>query len=191
MAYYEENPNNQQPETQGQPVQPEPQVQQAEQVQPEPQVQQAEQANQGQQFQQNQQANQGQQFQQNQQANQGQQFQQAGQQQYQQTSQGYNVVDAGHSPTQIMVFGIVSLCVSVIIGWTVIFGILSIVFGALAMSWSKKYMQANPNVDNGQVKAGRITGIIGFIFGIIDVVFGTITWISVGCVACLAPLGYM
>ena len=90
-----------------------------------------------------------------------------------------------------MVFGIVSLCVSVIIGWTVIFGILSIVFGALAMSWSKKYMQANPNVDNGQVKAGRITGIIGFIFGILDVVFGTITWISVGCVACLAPLGYM
>ena len=167
MAYYDENPNNQQPETQGQPVQPEPQVQQAEQVQPEPQVQQAEQANQGQQF------------------------QQAGQQQYQQTSQGYNVVDAGHSPTQIMVFGIVSLCVSVIIGWTVIFGILSIVFGALAMSWSKKYMQANPNVDNGQVKAGRITGIIGFIFGIIDVVFGTITWVSVGCVACLAPLGYM
>lgn len=181
MAYYDENNNNQQPETQGQQVQPEPQVQQ--QAQPEPQVQQDQQANQGQQFQQNQQY---------QQANQGQQFQQAGtQQQYQQTSQGYNVVDAGHSPTQIMVFGIVSLCVSVIIGWTVIFGILSIVFGALAMSWSKKYMQANPNVDNSQVKAGRITGIIGFIFGIIDVVFGTITWISVGCVACLAPLGYM
>ena len=194
MAYYDENPNNQQSETQGQQVQPEPQVQQeqpvqsepqvqqAEQVQPEPQVQQAEQGNQGQQFQQNQQYQQG---------NQGQQFQQAGQQQYQQTSQGYNVVNGGHSPTQIMVFGIVSLCVSVVVGWTIIFGILAIVFGALAMSWSKKYIQVNPNVDNGQVNAGRITGIIGFIFGIIDVVVGSIFWLSAGCFACFMPLAFV
>ena len=88
-----------------------------------------------------------------------------------------------------MVFGIVSLCASILVGWTVIFGILAIVFGALAMSWAKKFMMANPGVDDGQVKAGRITGIIGLIFGIIDVVGGLIAWLAIGCAAIFATAG--
>jgi len=88
-----------------------------------------------------------------------------------------------------MVFGIVSLCASILVGWTVIFGILAIVFGALAMSWAKKFMMANPGVDDGQVKAGRITGIIGLIFGIIDVVGGLIFWLAIGCAAVFATAG--
>ena len=100
-----------------------------------------------------------------------------------------NYVDTGHSPSQIMVFGIVALCASILVGWTVIFGILAIVFGALAMSWAKKFMMANPTVDNGSVKSGRITGIIGLIFGIIDVVGGLIAWLAIGCAAIFATAG--
>lgn len=112
------------------------------------------------------------------------------QQQPQYNNQGFNnYVDTGHSPVQIMVFGIVSLCASILVGWTVIFGILAIVFGALAMSWAKKFMMANPGVDDGQVKAGRITGIIGLIFGIIDVVGGLIAWLAIGCAAVFSTAG--
>lgn len=154
MAYYENDQNGQNVNPQGQA--PEPQTQQA---QAQPQYQQ-------QQYQQ-------QQYQ-----------QQQYQQQPQYNNQGFNnYVDTGHSPVQIMVFGIVSLCASILVGWTVVFGILAIVFGALAMSWAKKFMMANPGVDDGQVKAGRITGIIGLIFGIIDVVGGLIAWLAIGCAA--------
>lgn len=129
----------------------------------------------------------GQQFQQEEQ---GQQFQQSGpQQQYQQTSQGYNVVDAGQSPTKIMVFGIIACACGSAFGWTFFLGILAIVFGALAMSWSKKYMAANP-VPNGQVKAGRITGIIGFVFGIVETVIMFIAILAGGCAACIDSMRY-
>lgn len=132
----------------------------------------------------NQQDQNGQQFQQGPQGEQ-QQFQQDGpQQQYQQTSQGYNVVDAGQNPTKIMVFGIISCGLGSVFGWTIVCGIVSIVFGALAMSWSKSYMLANP-VPSGQVRAGRITGIIGFVCGIVETVIGFIYWLVVGCAACV------
>ena len=117
------------------------------------------------------------------------QYQQQYQGQYQQQyNQANNYVETGHSPVQIMVFGIVSLSVSVIFGWTIILGILSIVFGALAMSWANKFGGANPGVDNGQVKAGRITGIIGLIFGIINCVIGLFIWIFVGFAAMVTYL---
>lgn len=35
------------------------------------------------------------------------------------------------------------------------------------MSWGKKFMNANPNAYNPQVKAGRVCGIIGMILGIV------------------------
>lgn len=165
MAYYENNQNG-------------------------PQVEGGAQPNNGQQFQQQDagQPNNGQQFQQQQQQQQYQ--QQTYQQQPQYNNQSFNnYVSTGHSPVQIMVFGIVSLVASILVGWTVIFGILAIVFGALAMSWAKKFMMANPGVDDGQVKAGRITGIIGLIFGIIDVVGGLIFWLAVGCAAIFATAG--
>ena len=183
MAYYDDNQNNQEVNAGGQaPEQPV----QAQAVTQQAQPQQA----QGQQFQQQ---AQGQQFQQQ---DTTQQFQQQTYQQqpYQQQSgynnQGFNnYVDTGHSPSQILAFGIISLCASILVGWTVIFGILAIVFGALAMSWAKKFMMANPTVDNGSVKAGRITGIIGLIFGIIDVVGGLIAWFAIGCAAIFATAG--
>ena len=194
MAYYEDNQNNQVVNAGGQaPEQP---VQaQGQQFQQQDATQQFQQQGATQQFQQQDTTQQFQQQAQPQQA-QGQQFQQQTYQQqpYQQQS-GYNnqglnnYVDIGHSPSQIMVFGIVSLCASILVGWTVIFGILAIVFGALAMNWAKKFMMANPGVDDGQVKAGRITGIIGLIFGIIDVVGGLIAWFAIGCAAILSTAG--
>ena len=154
MAYYDDNPNNQQTvNSEGQ--------------SPEPSGQAQEQQQQQQTYQ-----------------------QQTYQQQPAYNNQGFdNYVDTGHSPSQIMAFGIVSLVASILVGWTVVFGILAIVFGALAISWSKKFMMANPTVDNGSVKAGRVTGIIGLVFGIIDVVGGTIFWLVLGCAAVFATVG--
>ena len=193
MAYYDDNQNNQEVNAGGQapeqPVQAQAVTQQAQPQQA--QGQQFQQQAQGQQFQQQ---AQGQQFQQQ---DTTQQFQQQTYQQqpYQQqpgyNNQGFNnYVDTGHSPSQILAFGIISLCASILVGWTVIFGILAIVFGALAMSWAKKFMTANPTVDDGSVKGGRITGIIGLIFGIIDVVGGLIAWFAIGCAAILSTAGY-
>ena len=163
MAYYDNDQNGQNVNPQGQA--PEPQVEpQTQQAQPQTEQMQGQQA-------------------------QTEQPQQA-QPQPQYNNQGFNnYVDIGHSPAQIMVFGIVSLCASILVGWTVVFGILAIVFGALAMNWAKKFMMANPGVDDGQVKAGRITGIIGLIFGIIDVVGGLIAWLAIGCAAIFATAG--
>ena len=143
--------------------------------------------NQGQQqFNQNQQ-----QFNQNQQFNQG---QQNFNQQYQQQSyqQPYvNFVDTGHSPAQIMVFGIISIASGFLFGWTLIVGIVAIIFGALSMSWAKKWMEANPGVENGQIKAGRICGIIGLIFGILGIVGSIIALLTIGCAGCFYALdGY-
>ena len=176
MAYYDNDQNGQNINPQGQA--PEPQVEpQTQQVQPQTEQMQGQQAQA--QTEQPQQQYQQQQYQQQQYL-----------QQPQYNNQGFNnYVDIGHSPVQIMVFGIVSLCASILVGWTVIFGILAIVFGALAMNWAKKFMMANPGVDDGQVKAGRITGIIGLIFGIIDVVGGLIAWIAIGCAAIFATAG--
>ena len=177
MAYYEYDQNGQNVNPQGQA--PEPQVEpQTQQAQPQTEQMQGQQAQQAQTEQM--QAQPQPQYQQQQQY----------QQQPQYNNQGFNnYVDTGHSPVQIMVFGIVSLCASILVGWTVILGILAIVFGALAMSWAKKFMMANPGVDDGQVKAGRITGIIGLIFGIIDVVGGLIAWLAIGCAAVFATAG--
>ncbi|MCR4610942.1 MAG: hypothetical protein K5644_03490 [Lachnospiraceae bacterium] len=179
MAYYEGDSNqqngqdfNQQPQGQPNPGA----------AQPENQFNQNASQTQGQQFQQ--QANQGQQFQQNQQFNQG---QPNYQQSYNQPVNNY--VDTGHSPVQIMVFGIVSLASSVLFSYTVILGVLSIVFGALAMSWSKKFNEANPGNNDGQVKAGRVCGIIGLIAGIVGMVVGLIVFLTVGCAACFASMG--
>ena len=175
MAYYDNDQNGQNVNPQGQA--PEPQVEpQTQQAQPQTEQMQGQQA----QTEQPQQAQPQPQYQQQQQY----------QQQPQYNNQGFNnYVDIGHSPAQIMVFGIVSLCASILVGWTVVFGILAIVFGALAMNWAKKFMMANPGVDDGQVKAGRITGIIGLIFGIIDVVGGLIAWLAIGCAAIFATAG--
>lgn len=114
-----------------------------------------------------------------QQPNNAQQFSQQTQYQNQpQYNQSFNnYVDTGHSPMQIMVFGIVSLCAAILVGWTVLLGILAIVFGALAISWANKFKMGNPGIDDGQVKAGRITGIIGLVFGIINIVAGIFVWI--------------
>lgn len=141
----------------------------------------------GQQFQQPQEQNYAQQQNYQQQTYQQQSYQQ---QNYQPYNQGMGFVDTGHSPVQIMVFGIISVVSGAVLSWTFVLGILAIVFGALAMSWSKKFNTANPYANNGQVKAGRVCGIIGLIFGILGLVGTLITAMTVGCAAIFGALDY-
>ena len=192
MAYYEGDPNNGQgqdmnqgaaPEQNGQQYNGQPQSQQQFNGQPQqfnsqPGQQQFNGQPGQQQFQGQQQFN----GQPQQQFNGQQQYQQQPYQNYQQPYVNY--VDTGHSPTQIMVFGIVSLACGFFFSWTFLLGILSIIFGALSMSWGKKFMEANPGMDNGQVKAGRICGIIGLVLSIIGIVATIIVVAVTGCAAC-------
>ncbi len=184
MAYYEGDPNQQNGQGMNQQFQGQ-EIGNAQQT-PETFNQNAQQSQET--FNQNAQQNQGQTYQSEQQNQQ--QFNQ-GQTNYQQSYQQpvNNYVDTGHTPAQIMVFGIISVVSGVLFSTTILMGVLSIVFGALAMSWSKAFNEANPGNEDGQVKAGRICGIIGLITGIVGIVAGIIIFASVGCVACFASMG--
>lgn len=80
--------------------------------------------------------------------------------------------ESGHSPTQIMIFGIISLASGFVFGWTIFVGIVAIVFGALAISWANRYNATNMPGSDGQVTAGKVCGIIGLVFGIIGIIIG-------------------
>lgn len=67
------------------------------------------------------------------------------------------------SPTQVLVFGIVSLATSS----TVIVGII---FGILAMNKAKAYFAAGGEA-SGKVKTGKILGTVGLILSIVMVIF--------------------
>lgn len=87
-----------------------------------------------------------------------------------------------------MVFGIIAaqFC------FAPIFGILSIVFGALAKKWAAPIIENYPYTGARLfAKAGYITGKIGLIVGIIFTVFWTIFYAIVIVVAILAGLGVM
>ena len=88
-----------------------------------------------------------------------------------------------------MGFGIASICSGFLFGWTLVIGIIAIIFGALAMSWASKWTQANPGIEDSQVKAGKICGIIGLIFGILGVIGAIISIAAVGCAGCAAAMG--
>ncbi len=74
----------------------------------------------------------------------------------------------GVSPTGVLVFGILSLCLSTVPGF---------IFGILAMVKGKRYY-AEGGVPDGKVKAGKIMGTVGWILSLVTLLISA---------ACLIP----
>lgn len=75
------------------------------------------------------------------------------------------------SPTQVLVFGIISIATSG--------AIIGLIFGILAASKAKAYYAAGGEAC-GKVKAGKILGIVGLVCAIVALVIYVIYGIAIG-----------